>query len=72
MTFRLVITIHFKPDVIDVFLIDFTPPIQPSASGTLGHHVDTNIFDFLTVNTVYDEDRKLKTSVRFKQLRFHH
>lgn len=72
MTFRIVITIHSKPDVIDLFLIDFTPPIQPFTSGMYDRHVNTNIFYFLTVKIVYDEDRELKTPVRFEQLRFHH
>lgn len=59
MTFRIVITIHSKPDVIDLFMIYFTPSIEPFSSGMYGRHVNTNIFDFLTVKVVCDEDGKL-------------
>ncbi len=71
MSFRIVITIHFQPDLIYRFLVDFTPPIESFASGMLGRHVYTNSFDFFTDKIVYEKDRELKPSVRFKQLGFH-
>lgn len=60
MSFRIVITIHFQPDVIYCVLVDFAPPIESFASGMLGRHVDTNFFDFITDKVVYEKHRELK------------